>query len=127
MEGLDCVVSIAWGSEDVLFFTDGSPNVTQWNTTENTIDKLVACPYVCMCCLIVVDYSHVTHHSVSHSITSYRISSNSTRENINLRPSITAIKFECPIVLEGSNYRIAGNFWGQKLSRFSRIFRVRES
>ena len=66
MEGLDCVISIAWGSEDVLFFTDGSPNVTQWNTTENTVDKLVACPYVCV--YVCGYYSHVTHHSVSYSI-----------------------------------------------------------
>ena len=68
MEGLDCVISIAWGSEDVLFFTDGSPNVTQWNTTENTVDKLVACPYVCVyTCVVIIHMLHIIQ-----SVTLYR-------------------------------------------------------
>ncbi len=41
MDDLGCVISISWSTDDCLFFCDGSPHVTQWNTAENTMDKSV--------------------------------------------------------------------------------------
>ena len=41
MEELDSVITVAWGSNDTVYFSDGSREVTQWNTAESSIEKSV--------------------------------------------------------------------------------------